>query len=1161
MHHTPDPKRLIRTISTGCVLCLLFLAVTALASDGSGNTVLDKGTTKASDPIVTSVYVPGQLVVKFAEDINSVDAVIEGVGMGVAGYLGHSGAYLIYVNDGIDLEQISGQLANQPEVEYAHPNYHFVQLHPVQGSYPFPDEASSGSYHQQPAADLLNLDDAQMSATGAGVTIAVIDGGMKLTHPLFEGKAVSAYDFVDGDIDASDETGGPSSGHGTFVGGVLHLMAPDAELRSYRVININGYGDGFTLARAIEQAVEDGCDVINLSLVLTERHLAVRDAIAYAVSQGVAVFAAAGNENVSDLTYPAAEDGVTAVAAIEDDLTLSDYSNFGNFIDLCAPGSDIYSGYLGTDYAWWSGTSFATPFVTGTAALLIQSDPDITPAALSWILRNTADDIDGVNPTIAGLLGAGLVDPVAALNVAGSGDYATVTPDTLIIEVVQGGQYVYSPMGIAWIQSTNAPADYTYELIEVDSIFANVFPGTGRTNDSVIVMAAEFADEGDYYNIIRFWVDGIVDPVDLVVCQRVVPGTPPDPTAVASPSYFQFIDETGATTPYYGASLISSTNAPAAFSATIVTGSEFLSLITTSGTTNDDSLYFSVDPSLIGTPGSYGGIIEVSVEGISGALGIPITLVISDTTLVGDSAWVMIEPDSIFYLPQGDEVGANGVIHVYSTNAPAPYLIGIYGTESFVMMEEPVGITDEDLDFTVSAEGLEPGWYYDTIKVWVDGVTNTEVDQIITLVVGDDTSENNPLTLWPDIASFNMPAGVDSMLLQPILVSSPNPPTPYLVTVRDDNDFTVMFDSSGYTNENFFVGIVTAASMAPGTYVDTLDFRANGAGDPVPCVLSLVIEENSGGYDSLFVLTPSEVTIYMPEGTDTSLDVSVLVSYPGDPEGYYVEIQGINDLVQLETTTGYTGDYFDFTMVGLSSLTAGIYVDTLAFYLDNDALPDAGPVYCYLQINVSDTTSGGGGTGGDGSAWLDPYWMRFVAYEGDTDIQERTTVIHYADSLAMFIGHVLGGPESFVSLRDTLGTVGDMIFIEVDPTGFMEGLYHDSILFDVEGYEGVLVFEVALAIGADTSQQVTALNNFPNPFNPQTTISFSLAAPGRVQLRIYNVLGQEVATLVDDRLESGQHEFVWNGTSSSGHPVGSGVYFYRLTTDNTTATRKLLLLR
>jgi len=85
--------------------------------------------------------------------------------------------------------------------------------------------------------------------------------------------------------------------------------------------------------------------------------------------------------------------------------------------------------------------------------------------------------------------------------------------------------------------------------------------------------------------------------------------------------------------------------------------------------------------------------------------------------------------------------------------------------------------------------------------------------------------------------------------------------------------------------------------------------------------------------------------------------------------------------------------------------------------------------------------------------------------------------------------------------------------------------------------------------------------NYPNPFNPTTSISFNLPTSGHVELTVFNILGQQVATLVNGSLTAGQHEATWNGSDDSGDAVGSGIYFYRLVASNVTETKKMVLMK
>ncbi|MFA5667585.1 MAG: T9SS type A sorting domain-containing protein [Candidatus Cloacimonadaceae bacterium] len=90
---------------------------------------------------------------------------------------------------------------------------------------------------------------------------------------------------------------------------------------------------------------------------------------------------------------------------------------------------------------------------------------------------------------------------------------------------------------------------------------------------------------------------------------------------------------------------------------------------------------------------------------------------------------------------------------------------------------------------------------------------------------------------------------------------------------------------------------------------------------------------------------------------------------------------------------------------------------------------------------------------------------------------------------------------------------------------------------------------------------IRAISNYPNPFNPTTTISFDLAKPGPVTIDVFNIKGQKMQALVDNSFTAGQHSITWDGTDSKGKPVASGVYFYRMTTPKSTLIHKMLLIK
>lgn len=273
-------------------------------------------------------------------------------------------------------------------------------------------------------AQLVNQDDAA-SATGAGTTVAVIDTGIDYTLPVLGGglgeghKVVGGYDFYADDDDPMDE-----SGHGTAVASVIAAdayarngvtyrgVAPDAKLVALRV------GTEQTISnRDIERALQwvianherYGIDVVNLSLgsgnytdsdtgdQTSDEFKALRDL-------GIFVTAASGNSNDSfqgpisqdGVAYPAADPNVFAVGAVSAGDTISSWVQRGDELDLLAPGVDIVVPDIGGGYATVDGTSFASPYVAGAAALIKQADPSVRAGDIGSILMSSgASNRDG----------------------------------------------------------------------------------------------------------------------------------------------------------------------------------------------------------------------------------------------------------------------------------------------------------------------------------------------------------------------------------------------------------------------------------------------------------------------------------------------------------------------------------------------------------------------------------------------------------------------------------------------------------------------------------------------------------------------------------------------------------------------------------------------
>jgi len=273
----------------------------------------------------------------------------------------------------------------------------------------------------------VGLAPAPATTRGAGVTVALLDTGLDAAHPAFADVSVQpGVDFATGMAGANDVGNAVDSdgdgltdelvGHGTFQASLVAAVAPDASLLPIRVLDGDGLGDAFQVAKGIYYAVDQGADVVNLSLSMPTESELLERAISYANDADVVVVAAAGNLATSDpVSYPCATSHVIGVAATDENDHLSAFSSFGDHIDLCAPGTGVVGAIPGTAYGTADGTSGATALVSAAAALMLSRDAELRPEQIEEILEDTTVSIDAVNPAHAGLLGAGRLDVAAAL--------------------------------------------------------------------------------------------------------------------------------------------------------------------------------------------------------------------------------------------------------------------------------------------------------------------------------------------------------------------------------------------------------------------------------------------------------------------------------------------------------------------------------------------------------------------------------------------------------------------------------------------------------------------------------------------------------------------------------------------------------------------------
>lgn len=275
---------------------------------------------------------------------------------------------------------------------------------------------------QQWALSKLSAQTAWALSQGAGQTVAVIDTGVGPVQDL-SGRLHVGWDAINNRSDGRVDP----NGHGTHVSGIIAAnanngvgvagLAPQSMILPVRVLDSSGNGWSSDIAEGITWAADHGADIINMSLGSSNSSTAMKNAVNYAVSKGITVVAASGNEGNSAPEFPAAYNNVIAVGATTSSDSIASFSSYGSHLDLAAPGQSILSTISKLPwFSSYSGTSMATPHVAAAAALLRSRAAAIGMGSVNVqaALEGTAKDV-----SIAGwdkYSGHGRIDPTNALN-------------------------------------------------------------------------------------------------------------------------------------------------------------------------------------------------------------------------------------------------------------------------------------------------------------------------------------------------------------------------------------------------------------------------------------------------------------------------------------------------------------------------------------------------------------------------------------------------------------------------------------------------------------------------------------------------------------------------------------------------------------------------
>jgi subtilisin family serine protease len=440
-HHCPFPvrstdnRRCYRTGSApGFALSLALAAVlSGYASLGEAATVNAGSTPVVSQSILG--WAKGRLLVAPRAGLSDaeLDKALKTQNARSKGRFKQANIHVIELPDGAD--EVAAMRALQKDRRFK-----FVELDMAMAA---AATVNDPNYSKSWALPKIQTPTAWDSANGSGVTIAILDSGMDSSHPDLAPNLVPGWNFYDNNSNTAE-----TNGHGTYVAGVAAMVANNSKgsagvaygskIMPVRIASPDGYAYASTMAQALYWAADNGARVANISYSGVPGNSTVQSAAQYMRSKGGYVVASAGN--TGGLENVAAHDAILAVSATDQNDARASFSSYGPYVDVAAPGIDIYSVAPGGLYGTFWGTSFSSPIVAATAALVMSANSTLTAADIDKILKSTAVDLGaaGVDP----YFGSGRIDAAKAVAMAKTYVAVDSQAPTISIASPTGGKVV-----------------------------------------------------------------------------------------------------------------------------------------------------------------------------------------------------------------------------------------------------------------------------------------------------------------------------------------------------------------------------------------------------------------------------------------------------------------------------------------------------------------------------------------------------------------------------------------------------------------------------------------------------------------------------------------------------------------------------------------------